>query len=116
MRIFPLFLSSLLVSASAANVRSSQDVGDWKPIKNLRDPHVLEIARFAVAEHNKEADVVLKLGRVVRGEIQVASGINYRLVIQAASARGGDNEYVAVVWEKSWQNFRRLTSFRPLEP
>ena len=36
-------------------------------------------------------------GRVIRGETQVVSGINYRLVIET---KDGDH-YEAVVWEKS---------------
>ncbi|KAH1123459.1 hypothetical protein J1N35_006619 [Gossypium stocksii] len=55
------------------------------PIKNIKDPHVTKITEFAVDEHNT-------------------------LVLLAKDGIT-DNSYEAVVWEKAWLKFRKLTSF-----
>ncbi|KAG0455191.1 hypothetical protein HPP92_024150 [Vanilla planifolia] len=109
-----LLASTLSASAAETGVRNETIVGGWTPIKNLSDPHVQEIANFAVEEHNKEGGPPLKLTRVLRGETQVVSGINYRLAIEATDVGGRFGNYEAVVWEKSWEHFRKLTSFKPL--
>ncbi|KAF1895344.1 hypothetical protein Lal_00043990 [Lupinus albus] len=85
-------------------------VGGWTPIENINDPHVKEIADFAVTEHNKESGTKLKLESVVKGESQVVSGTNYRLVLVASDGSTAKN-YQAVVYEKPWQHYRKLTSF-----
>ncbi|XP_012469025.2 cysteine proteinase inhibitor 1 [Gossypium raimondii] len=82
----------------------------WTSIKNIKDPHVTEITEFAVDEHNTQLKGSLKLEEVVKGETQVISGINYKLVLQAKDGTA-DNSYEAVVWEKAWLKFRKLTSF-----
>ncbi|CAB4275643.1 unnamed protein product [Prunus armeniaca] len=92
-------------------------VGGYQPIKDINDPHVKEIAEFAVSEYNKQAQGKKKLvfQSVICGETQVVAGVNFRLVISATTAAAAAGEkYVAVVWEKSWENFRQLTSFRKL--
>ncbi|KAK3218845.1 hypothetical protein Dsin_012815 [Dipteronia sinensis] len=86
-------------------------LGGWSPIKDLSDPHVKEIAEFAVAEYNKQSKDGLVLKSLVSGETQVVSGMNYRLVVVAAK-KAATNHYEAVVWEKSWLNYRNLTSFK----
>ncbi|CAB4275645.1 unnamed protein product [Prunus armeniaca] len=114
-----------LVAAASTGHREAL-VGGYQPIKNISDPHVKEIAEFAVSEYNKQAQGKNKLvfQSVIRGETQVVAGIKYRLVISAknessavsnptAAAAAGDN-YEAVVWEKSWEHFRQLISFRKL--
>ncbi|KAL6207222.1 hypothetical protein ACLB2K_024466 [Fragaria x ananassa] len=50
--------------------------GGWSPIKDINDPHVKEIAEFAVSEYNKESGKKLELQRVVKGETQVVAGQN----------------------------------------
>ncbi|KAJ0973623.1 hypothetical protein J5N97_015588 [Dioscorea zingiberensis] len=90
----------------------------WKPVENLeKDMHILEIARNAVLEHNKELmtykannshdDHVLVFEKVVSAEtlqqeVDHHEGVKYRLVISANGAK-----YEALVWEK-------VTSFKPL--
>ncbi|CAL0334564.1 unnamed protein product [Lupinus luteus] len=99
-----LFLSLSAISATAIN-------GGWTPIKNINDHHVQEIAEFAVTEHNKQSGANLKLESVVKGESQVVSGTNYRLVLAASDGSAAAKNYKAVVYEKPWQKFRNLTSF-----
>ena len=85
--------------------------GGWRPIKDVNDPHVKEIGQYAISEHNKKAKSDLQFDHVVRGESQVVAGINYRLVI-AAKDGSVSNNYEAVVWEKAWEGYRNLTSFK----
>ncbi|KAG0455193.1 hypothetical protein HPP92_024152 [Vanilla planifolia] len=111
----PILLApALSASAAETQVKPEAVVGGWTPINNLSDPHVQEIALFAVAEHNKEGEPQLTLRRVVSGETLVVTGVDYRLVIEATAVGGSFGKYEAVVWEKSWEHFRQLTSFKPL--
>ena len=102
-----LFLPFIL---SDARIEKSALVGGWKPIENIKDSHVTEIAAFAVAEYNKQSKTSLKLVEVVKGDMQVVAGTNYRLVLKATDG-AATKVYQAIVWEKEWQHFRNLTSF-----
>ncbi|KAJ4835801.1 hypothetical protein Tsubulata_029235, partial [Turnera subulata] len=109
-----LLLLCLLSAAAAALTAEAALVGGWKPIKDLKDPHVIEIAEFAVGEYGRQAHAQLKLDKVLKGETQVVSGVNYRLVLAVKQEEGaGSKRYEAIVWEKPWANFKNLTSFKP---
>ncbi|KAK9125053.1 hypothetical protein Scep_013899 [Stephania cephalantha] len=56
--------------------------GGWTPI-DVHSPHSIELARFAVNEHNKQAHTHLKFERLVSGESQMVAGVNYKLIIKA---------------------------------
>ncbi|XP_027339198.1 cysteine proteinase inhibitor 5-like [Abrus precatorius] len=103
------FLSLLVFSATC----SETIPGGWTAIKNVKDPHVVEIAKYAVSEYDKRSGAKLKLVSVVKGETQVVAGTNYRLVLKAKDGSATAN-YQAVVWEKPWLKFKNLTSFNPL--
>ncbi|XP_027332122.1 cysteine proteinase inhibitor 5-like [Abrus precatorius] len=105
------YLVVLFASAVAMNAAAMR-FGGWSPIKNINDPHVTEIANFAVTEYVKRSGAKLKLEKVIKGDTQVVAGINYRLVL-AANDGSSSNNYEAVVWEK-WEHFRNLTSFTPV--
>ena len=101
--------------APAASAREEpQIVGGWKPIKNVNDPHIQEIGRWAVSEHVKQASDGLVFSKVVSGEVQIVAGTNYRLVIQATKGGGAGKSatYGAVVYEKV-DKTRQLLSFNP---
>ncbi|KAJ0586547.1 putative Cystatin domain-containing protein [Helianthus annuus] len=85
--------------------------GGWKPVPDVTDPTVVDIAKFAVDEHNKEAHASLKFVKVVKGECQVVAGMNYNVTITAADGGAGKN-YVALVWNKPWEKFMQLVSFK----
>ncbi|KAK6774710.1 hypothetical protein RDI58_029949 [Solanum bulbocastanum] len=85
-------------------------IGFWNPITNTTDPKVVEIAKFAVDEHNEEEKTKLKFQEVVKGEYQVVDGLNYRLLISAKDGNTLHN-YLAEVWVKPGVKSRTLTSF-----
>ncbi|GLU15720.1 hypothetical protein SLE2022_321890 [Rubroshorea leprosula] len=93
-RFFFLFISLLLLPLICAGASARLGVGGWQPIKDLNDSHVKGIAEFAVAEINKQSETNLKLDSIVKGEQKSKS-------------------YEVTVWEKSWENFRKLISFKP---
>jgi cystatin-C len=72
---------------------------------DINDPHVIEIANFAVTEYNKENSKNLKFEKVING---VSSTINdetsYRLTL-AANDGSSSNNYGAVVIEKPSKNY-----------
>ncbi|KAK7245953.1 hypothetical protein RIF29_40807 [Crotalaria pallida] len=103
-----LVLSLLFLSLSA-----TARLAGWTAIQNINDVHVKEIADFAVTEHNKQSGEKLKLENVIKGESQVVSGTNYRIVLTANDGNTAKN-YTAVVFEKPWQHYKNLTSFKPL--
>ncbi|XP_030553024.1 cysteine proteinase inhibitor 1-like [Rhodamnia argentea] len=105
----------LLLEVSAAGAaRTGPPLGGWQPIKNLSDPYVREIAEFAVKTHNVEANTGLLLKKVVKGETQVVAGTNYKLVVEVKD--GADaKRFEALVWDKPWEHFRRLSSFKAVQ-
>ncbi|CAA0815415.1 Cysteine proteinase inhibitor 5 [Striga hermonthica] len=116
LKSIPLIIAILsFLFASAAEGASGRGalVGGWKSIEDLKDPEVVRIAKFAVAQHNKEASTNLSFVDVVKGESQVVSGTNYRLVISAVDGgAGAPRNYTAVVWSKPWEKFVKLISFK----
>ncbi|XP_038882290.1 cysteine proteinase inhibitor 5-like [Benincasa hispida] len=60
--------------------------GCWEPIKNIHDPYVQEMGRFAVMEHtHKLVGASLKFICVVSGETRpMSQGKEYRLVVEVA--------------------------------
>lgn len=65
-----------------------------------------------MSEHNNVTKDSLVFVQVVKGDQQVVSGMNYRLVLEAKDAKEVVAKYLAVVWEQSWTNSTRLTSFK----
>ncbi|CAL9085019.1 unnamed protein product [Musa textilis] len=117
--LLPPLLCSLLVSTLFATShaldppRKGLD-GGWTAIEGLNDPHVLEIAEFAVSEHNKLEKTNLTLRKVEGGESQAVAGTKYRLVLEVRDGSGASARYEAVVWEKRWERFKQLASFYKL--
>ena len=110
-------IALILVSCLAfVVVAESHLVGGWKPIKNLKQAHLKHIADFAVAMHNKKSNANLELTDVLKGEMQVVSGIKYRLVLEAKSKTGGKcKNYEAVVGEEAFKKTKKtLLSFKLL--
>ncbi|KAG9443613.1 hypothetical protein H6P81_014953 [Aristolochia fimbriata] len=115
MRLHALLLLLSLIPFVSAVTESGRKglVGGWKKIEDVGDAHVQDIAAYAVAEYNKAEKGELVLKRVVSGETQVVSGVRYRLILEAAKA-DTVGLYEAVVWEKVWEKFRKLSEFKPV--
>ncbi|KAL2932294.1 Cysteine proteinase inhibitor 5 [Bienertia sinuspersici] len=113
--LFSLLLITITSAAGGLTPAKSQPLpGGYTPINNISDPHVIEVARFAVEEHNKQDDAhLLKFLRILKGWSQVVAGINYRLIIAAEpiNCNGKVYHYEAIVYERPWQHFMNLTSF-----
>ena len=105
-------LSLLLASILLVSVAAGAVLGGYNPIPNVNSPHVQEIGKFAVEEHNKLAGTKLKFQSVIKGEYQVVVGTNYRLTLKAKTG-GVSKKYQAVVLEKL-DHTKELTSFQPL--
>uniref|UniRef100_A0ACD5XDE1 Uncharacterized protein n=1 Tax=Avena sativa TaxID=4498 RepID=A0ACD5XDE1_AVESA len=103
----------ITVTPTTARDLSDKIVGGWKQIPNINAPEVQEIARWAVAEHARQANDGLQLKRVVSGMEQVVSGMNWKLRLEAVNGDGKEGMYIAEVYDQSWTHTRTLTSFGP---
>ncbi|KAE8664444.1 auxin-induced in root cultures protein 12-like [Hibiscus syriacus] len=83
-------------------------------IKNVNDPHVIQIAKFAVSENKMRSKIKLELVAVVRGATKVVSGMNYRLLLKATDGTA-TNLYRAIVYEKAWEGYKKLAYFEPAQ-
>ena len=118
-RFLILLLSLLFLPIIFSDAKAETGLlGGWTPIENITERHVTEIAEFAVTEYNKQSKTPLKLLKVVEGEKQVVAGMNYRLLLNATDGAATDgaetNPYQAVVYERSWEHYMNLTSFKRL--
>ncbi|KAK6919728.1 Cystatin domain [Dillenia turbinata] len=87
------------------------------PINNLNDPHVVEIAKFALSEINNQINTrPLKLKSVDQGCSQVVAGLSYLLRISTMETMGLDliKKFEVLVWEKAGSGDKKLISFKPI--
>ncbi|XP_078437176.1 cysteine proteinase inhibitor 8-like [Wolffia australiana] len=117
-RVFfvPLMVAVALISlASASEALSPPRVrpGGFGPITDPKEPHIQGLALYAIRAKRRETGEALTLTRVLGGQQQVVTGMNYRLVIGAAPSLNMTVEslYLARVYEKSWENYRNLDNF-----
>ncbi|WP_164992562.1 hypothetical protein [Streptomyces sp. L2] len=89
--------------------------GGWHPV-TVTDSYIQQIAAWAVAEANREqhltGDAAYHVAAVQSGEKQLVAGANFRLQIRVDHPSAQVVE--VVVYDKSWENTRALTSFTPL--
>jgi len=74
----------------------------------------IELARFAVAEHNSKTNAMLEFERLVKVRQQVVAGTMHHFTVEVKEAGGAKKLYEAKVWEKVWENFKQLQSFEPV--
>ncbi|KAF8028582.1 hypothetical protein BT93_E1269 [Corymbia citriodora subsp. variegata] len=108
----------VLLQGSGAGAARTDPLDIWKPIKNLSDPYVREIAEFAVEKHNEKSQTKLVLNKVVKGERLALKktadlfGTTYRLVVEVKD--GADlKSYDTVVWDR--KPVRILLLFKALK-
>ncbi|KAK4491904.1 hypothetical protein RD792_002686 [Penstemon davidsonii] len=112
-KLLVFVLVSILATTTFDGVKGTS-LGAWLPLQNPNSPHVVEIAKFAVAEHNKEAKALLVFITVVKGESQLVFGLKYRLRISAKDGVATTTKnYQAVVLEKRWG--KELLSFQEIK-
>ena len=87
--------------------------GGWKPIEDPKEKHVMEIRQFTVTEYKKRSKSALKFKSVEKGETQVVSGTNYRLILVVKDGPS-TKKFEVVVWEKLREHFKSLISFKPM--
>ncbi|KAJ0236710.1 Cysteine proteinase inhibitor 4 [Hirschfeldia incana] len=73
--------------------------GKSVPIKDVSVPNVIEVAKYAIDEHNSESNDNLVFVKIVEGKRQVISAIIYDLIIAAMNDGGATKNYKAVVME-----------------
>ncbi|CAM0949318.1 unnamed protein product [Alopecurus aequalis] len=98
----------------AAAITATAIPGGWSKI-NITEPHIQELGKWAVMEHNKVGNDNLRFQKVVSGENQIVNGVNYRLVIDALRLDASYGTYMSVLFEEdsSNPNTRKLISFNP---
>ncbi|AET00371.1 putative Cystatin domain-containing protein [Medicago truncatula] len=105
----PVFILIVLLVLSATN--QALTFIDWSPV-DINDPHVVEIAKFAVTEFNKRITIEkLTFENVIHGESKnVVDGTVYRLTF-SAHGLSTSYKYRAIVFEKPSEHYRKLASF-----
>ncbi|KAI7728218.1 hypothetical protein M8C21_032612 [Ambrosia artemisiifolia] len=70
-----------------------------------------ELAKFAIAEHNKKENAALEFGKVIEKKQQAVQGTMYYIKVEAND--GGEKKtYEAKVWVKLWENFKELQELK----
>ncbi|RLM98327.1 cysteine proteinase inhibitor [Panicum miliaceum] len=102
--------------AEAHGERPARMVGDVRdaPAGRENDLEAVELARFAVAEHNSKTNAMLEFERLVKVRQQVVAGTMHHFTVEVKEAGGAKKLYEAKVWEKVWENFKQLQSFEPV--
>ncbi|KAJ1262001.1 hypothetical protein BS78_09G073100 [Paspalum vaginatum] len=78
---------------------------------DVNKPYIQELARWAVAEHVKQANDGIKFNKVVGAQMQEGIGITYHLIIDTFDRAGKEAKYLAVVHERDWRDQTTLLSF-----
>ncbi|KAG0518629.1 hypothetical protein BDA96_09G192500 [Sorghum bicolor] len=78
-------------------------------------PDAIELARFAVAEHNSKTNAALEFVRLVKVRTQLVAGRMYYFTVEVREVDGGASKlYEAKVWLRPWENFKGLHAFDPV--
>ncbi|XP_062224042.1 cysteine proteinase inhibitor 1-like [Phragmites australis] len=121
--VAPLLVLLALAVSSARSAEEEATMADGGPVVGgvhdapegrENDLHVLDLARFAVSEHNKKANALLDFEKLVKVKQQVVAGTMYYFTIEAKDGEV-TKLYEAKVWEKPWMDFKELQDFKPAE-
>ncbi|CAK8579049.1 unnamed protein product [Lathyrus sativus] len=102
-----VFLLFVVLMTSTIGVKNQVIASVWNPIQNVNDPHVIDIAKYALTEHFKRSKLYLTFDKVISGETKVDVGTTYCLNISATFVIS--NNYNVVVFEN--KQFRNLIKF-----
>ncbi|XP_048140791.1 cysteine proteinase inhibitor 5-like [Rhodamnia argentea] len=106
--LLTIFLA-VLPLAAIATVSRKPAAGAWEPIKDVHDPHVQAIGRFAVGAFNSKHHAQLVFKDIRRGETQADHGTKYFLHLLVAQPSSPC--YAALVLEKPGKQPLELLSF-----
>ncbi|KAM0824185.1 hypothetical protein ACQ4PT_070384 [Festuca glaucescens] len=79
-----------------------------------KNPEAIELARFAVAEHNTKANTALEFEKVVKVRGQLVAGTMHYFTIEVNEG-GARKLYEAKVWVKEWESIKGLQEFKPAD-
>ncbi|KAL1542502.1 cysteine proteinase inhibitor 1-like [Salvia divinorum] len=86
--------------------------GAYNPVPNPNAPEIVQIALFALSDHNKQKKEALVYESMIKAEMQVVNGFNYRLTFVARDTRTSrTNNYQAIVYFQPVPTFVNLVSF-----
>ncbi|RCV37545.1 hypothetical protein SETIT_8G072200v2 [Setaria italica] len=105
--------STAVVSRSARADEPTIKVGGWVEIKDVMNPSVQDMGRWAVAEHNAKTGEKLQFSKVVRGQQQVVAGMNYMLDVETKEPSRFYGAFVFDPLPNSSEK-RQLKYFKPL--
>ncbi|CAI8601001.1 unnamed protein product [Vicia faba] len=111
---FQSLILLLLISLASATMNQATPPDDWTPIKNISDPTVIAIARFAVSEYNDQNGAKLEFEKLIKGESQLLPRMEtqtYRLTLSAKDGSSSNN-YDAVVLDTMSKYSWKLISFK----
>ncbi|XP_008441065.2 cysteine proteinase inhibitor 5-like [Cucumis melo] len=88
--------------------------GGYTPVKDPQSPRMKELAEWAVADYNKKEGTHLRFVCILECESQIVEGVNYRFILKATDEKDNEGNYEAIVWEKTWEDFKELVYFKQL--
>ncbi|KAL8192244.1 hypothetical protein R6Q57_027911 [Mikania cordata] len=106
-----IFQLLLLVLASSFVNSMASTLGGLQNSSSSNSAEIDSLARFAIEEHNKKENAMLKLARVVKVQEQVVAGTLHHLTLEVDDDAGNKKIYLAKVWVKPWLNFKELQEF-----
>lgn len=91
-----VFAYALAVIFAFATASSAQMVGGFKPA-DIESDAVQEAASFAVEAHAEKTRKEILLDEVLKAEVQVVAGRNYRLCMRVNSEAGEGQDAVSLI-------------------
>ncbi|KAL0696508.1 hypothetical protein Bca4012_063688 [Brassica carinata] len=106
-----LYLSLILLPLFSV-MGQKEPPGPWKRITDLDDVYYVNIAKFAVNEHNKKVDDNLRFIRILEGKEQIDTGQRDYFKIGIGNSDYFAEIYEASVFDKEYKNVLTLEFFR----
>uniref|UniRef100_A0A131Z3U1 Cystatin n=1 Tax=Rhipicephalus appendiculatus TaxID=34631 RepID=A0A131Z3U1_RHIAP len=109
---------------------SASLIGGWTEQNPSSNPKYLQLAHFAIAQQTTGLTNYHTVLRLLKVETQIVAGIKYKVTFETAPSNCtiADGPYsselckptttqasaacTAIIYERPWENYRELTSFR----
>jgi len=110
--IFCSFVALFVFGIFAAESRvSAQDITGGYGDASVLDKDVRKAANVAIASRSRSTGKTLTLVKIVKAEVQVVAGLNYRVCMSVREGRKRAKTVTAVVY-KDLRNRRSLTNWK----